>query len=395
MEREPFVIPGLLSADRSAAELGIEMLAGGHEVVTDEAGMVTWFLSEHDTEALLTDPRFGATAMAVLHLSGVAEGPLHDLWSNLMFGKDGEEHKRLRGAVAKHFTPSALAWLAPAADEIAHDLAAALPDDEIVDLWPAYSLPLSARIACRVVGIEDDDAAMVAPWALALVKAFSVLQPADRDEAEAAAVAFGAHLDGVIARKRDQPGDDVTSWLLEEASDVLSDDELRAMVGNLVFGGLEATTKGLLTAVFHLLGHGLWPELTDPANVSRAVTETLRFHPPATGVFRLAIEEVDCGGTVLQPGQLAVPNLVAACRDPKRYDDADALQLDRKPGRPYPFGAGPHFCLGFNQAKITLAAGLGNLAARAPHLRLAVDAAAVPFSRDPFDGVTSLPVRLR
>ena len=38
--------------------------------------------------------------MPILEMLGVTEGPLYDMWSLLMFGKDGDEHKRLRSTIA-------------------------------------------------------------------------------------------------------------------------------------------------------------------------------------------------------------------------------------------------------------------------------------------------------
>ena len=391
MDRAPHLIDAV-PAGESVGQLGLRLARDGHDVVSD--GNVTFFLTEDDTERLLTDPRFDAVAMAVLSLSGVREGPLHDLWSNLMFGKDGDEHRRIRNTVARRFTPAGLAPLEPAFVAIAGELAAALPDDEVVDLWPAFSLPLAARTACVVVGIPEDDALLVAEWALLLVQAFGVLPPEQHAVVQDAARSFTAYLDDLLAQKAAQPpGDDVISSLLTEHRDELTYDELRALTANLVFGGLEAVTKGMLNSVYHLLQHDLWDELDD-ANIEHAVAELLRFHPPAGGVFRLAGEDIEIGGTVLGTGELAVPNLWAACRDARRYDEPDVLQLDRKPGRPHPFGAGTHFCIGHVQAKLVLAAGLRALHARAPHLALAADPAALRWGQDPFDGLHELPVRI-
>src|SRR5262249_17229214 len=95
--RDPFGIP----SDRSPVSDGLSradpdpvIRATGGDVITDEDGLVVAFLAEDDVDDLLNDPRFGAVAMPILALSGVTEGPLFDLWSELMFGKDGEDHKR-------------------------------------------------------------------------------------------------------------------------------------------------------------------------------------------------------------------------------------------------------------------------------------------------------------
>jgi cytochrome P450 len=394
MRRQPTVLPGSLASADYPPERLVALRAEGHEVVTDELGMVVGFLTEKDAEALLTDPRFGAVAMAAMHMSGVADGPLYELWSHLMFGKDGDEHARIRGAVSKHFSPTAVARLEPRAAQIARELAAALPSEGVVDLWPAYAFPLAARTTCAYVGIPQEDALQAGEWALSLVRAFGIMTSDEIEGATQSAVEFGAYVDGLIERKRVDPADDVASALVHGATDVLSAGELRALVANLVFGGLEAVTKSLLTSVLVLVEHGQLAAVADPAVAAHAVAELLRFHPPTPGVARLALEEVDCGGTVLQPGQLASPNLWAVCKDPARYDAPEELRLDRRPGRPYAFGAGPHFCLGFNLAKLQLTTGLRVLAERAPELELACSRDDLTWSLDPFHGPLALPVRI-
>jgi hypothetical protein len=105
---------------RPFVEVQDELIAAGHEVVVDDAGFGALFLRAEDCEGLLTSRRFGAVAMPILYLSGIFDGPLYDLWSVLMFGKDGDEHpahsqrrRRLlhperRGAVPAGSSPSAL-----------------------------------------------------------------------------------------------------------------------------------------------------------------------------------------------------------------------------------------------------------------------------------------------
>src|SRR6266540_3069994 len=94
--REPYVVPmqkSPLALDVSASERRERRLAQSTDIWTDESRMMIAFSGEEDVEALLNDPRFGAVAMPVLALSGVTDGPLYEMWSLLMFGKDGEEHK--------------------------------------------------------------------------------------------------------------------------------------------------------------------------------------------------------------------------------------------------------------------------------------------------------------
>jgi cytochrome P450 len=398
--REPLVLPmqdSPFAFDASATERRERReraLKQSVDLVTDELGIMVGFAGEEDVEALLNDPRFGAVAMATLEMSGVTEGPLHDLWSLLMFGKDGEDHKRLRGAVAREFTPRAVERYRPEIEHYASTLAEEFAPAREVDLWSAFALPLAARSACRVVGISADDSDQVAVWALDLVNAFFFMSPDRKARAALAAIEFAAYLDQLLSSKRVAPGDDVTSKLVaEEAQHGLSYEETRALVANLVFGGLEATAKVITTGVFHLLNEDQWSELVKrPGLAGPAVVELLRFAPP-TGVARFAREDLVCRDVPLRGGQTALLDLEGACRDARRYDEPNRLDLSRDAGRQLAFGAGPHFCLGANLAKVVLETAFNTLATRYPTLQLAVEPENVTWDYETFAGIVSLPIK--
>jgi cytochrome P450 len=388
MDKSPFAF------DVPAAERHERMLAQSADLVTDESGIIVGFSGEEDVEALLNDPRFGAVAMATLQMSGVTDGALHDMWSLLMFGKDGEDHKRVRSAVAREFTPRAVERYRSEIEQFASTLADAIGAAGEVELWSAFALPLAARAACRVVGIAPEDADRVAVWALDLVNAFFFMSTERKGRAELAAIEFAAYLDELMGSKRVAPGDDVTSKLVaDDAQHDLNYEETRALVANLVFGGLEATAKVVTTGVFHLLNENQWDELTEvPELAGNAVAELLRFAPP-TGVARLAREDLVCRDVQLHSGQMAILNLEGACRDARRHTEPDTLDLSRDIGRQLAFGAGPHFCLGANLAKIVLETAFNTLATRYPKLALACAPEDVGWDYDTFAGIVSLPVK--
>jgi cytochrome P450 len=394
--REPSVVPmdeSPFAFDVPARERHERGLAQSGDLLTDELGIIVGFSGEEDVEALLNDPRFGAVAMTILQMSGVTDGPLHDMWSLLMFGKDGEDHKRVRSTVAREFTPRAVEHYRSEIEQFASTLADEMGDAREVELWSAFALPLAARAACRVVGIAPDDADRVAVWALDLVNAFFFMSPERKARAELSAIEFAAYLDELMSSKRVAPGDDVTSKLIsDEAPHDLTYQETRALVANLVFGGLEATAKVITTGVFHLLNEDQWGALAEtPDLAGHAVAELLRFAPP-TGVARLAREDLVCRDVQLHAGQMALLNLEGACRDARRYVEPDTLDLSRDTGRQLAFGAGAHFCLGANLAKIVLEAAFHTLATRYPTLALACAPEDVGWDYETFQGIVRLPV---
>lgn len=372
--------------------------ADGHEVLVDPATEFLDFLTAQDAEVLLTSRDFGAAiAMAILGLSGVEAGPLHDLWSQLMFGKDGEDHQRIRRAVSSRFTPKAIERLRPEVERCSDDLLSAIDPRATVNLWDAYAVPLPARAACTLIGIPDDDAGSVAPLALRVVRAFGFMaDPETVADTEQSAIELMDAIESIIGDGRVIPGS-ILHDLLDDDSTGLSPFEIRALAANLLFGGLDATAKALTTAVLTLHAHThAWQALVaDPPGVApTAVAESLRFTPPSPGVGRLPTMDTEVRGTPVRAYQAVGANLDAVCRDPRLYDHPDDFDVHRPVGRQYAFGAGVHYCLGANLAKLLLTVALRDIAARFPGMVLAADPADLPWTADPFRGPVSLPVVL-
>lgn len=396
--REPYVFPlseSPFSTDVPPLERRRRVLAVGADVVTDELGLVVDFMSEADTDAVLNDPRMASVAIPTLHLSEVTDGPLFELWELLMFAKNGDEHRRIRNVVAREFTPKAIEAQRPAIEAIASAQCDRLGGVGETELFSTFAVPFASRVACHLVGIPERDADRAGSWAFDLVRAFFPFMSADRRErAQRAATEFTGYLDGLLDDKRRHPSDDIASRLVaDDASHGLTYPETRALAANLVFGGLEATAKAITTGVYHLLEHDKFGELgRHPELIPSAVLELLRFSPPAQSVARLAPVDLVCQDVALRGGQVASANLVAACRDPKRHHDPDTLDLTRGQAKQLAFGAGAHYCLGANLAKVGIAVALETLIGRYPGL--ALDGDGVTWDYEGFSGVVALPVTL-
>ena len=389
--KEPgsFSMHGSFGGTRPFVEIQDELIAAGHDVVLDEGGMGALFLRAADCEGLLTSRRLGAVAMPILYLSGIFDGPLHDLWSVLMFGKDGDEHRRLRGVVAGFFTPSGVEHWRPEVERIAGELAGSLPDDTPFDLWEAFALPLAASATCHTVGIPPADGAEIATgWALDLVQTFGVLPPEARFQAEKAAVAFTAYLDGFLAGKEQAPADDIASAVVGEAGRALT---------------YERTARPRRQSHVRRIGrpgqghdHRRVPP-RDPRAVGRARQRSRvgrsghRRTPALLPAHRApspgpSSSRQRCAGVEIKPGQVVLPSLRSACRDPELFERPDELDLHRKPGRQFAFGAGPHCCLGANLARLVVPVALSTLSRRFPALHLAGAEGEVSWGGTPFYG---------
>lgn len=83
-----------------------------------------------------------------------------------------------------------------------------------------------------------------------------------------------------------------------------------------------------------------------------AVAESLRLYPPAWALFRTLPRPVEVDGITLREGDQVLAATFATHRDPELWPEPEEFRPERFTGRQppaqqyFPFGAGPHQCLG-------------------------------------------------
>ena len=179
----------------------------------------------------------------------------------------------------------------------------------------------------------------------------------------------------------------------EQSGDKLTNEELTANI-ILLFGAGHETTV-------NLIGNGLLalfrnPDQlallkSQPSLIGNAIDELLRYDSSVQLTGRVALEDIEVGGTMVAKGLPVLCLLGAANRDPAVYADPDRLDITRQNVRPMSFGGGIHFCLGAQLARIEAEVAILSLLERFPNLRL--DDAANPQWRDTFvlRGLKALP----
>ena len=273
------------------------------------------FLRYRDCERLHRDPRFRQLGLDALHLSGITDGPLHDWYSLIMFANDGESHSRLRGLVSIAFTPKRMEATRAAVSADIGRLCDDVGGEVELASELAHWMPVLA--VSGMLGIPREDVATFAGWSAGLGGVFSAfITPEMNAEMEAALAAFTEYVRALIEARRRRPQDDLTTRLIEarDGDDRLSEDELVAMIANIVIGGHDATERLIANAVWTLLGHpDQWRALVeDPTLIPAAVEEVLRFEPSSGGTGRIATEDVDWDGLAIPAGSIAVSMTMAA-----------------------------------------------------------------------------------
>lgn len=255
------------------------------------------------------------------------------------------------------------------------------------DLQPLFGKPVPAKVAARALGFPEDQVERYRRWTDAFLDAMirdPVAQQAVIDE-------MYAFFDEQFELKRqklreagiDRPGpehvgpvldDSLTSVLMTTPYQgrYLTNDELRRTVRGFFVGGVDTTGALMLNTLHRLLDQPeLWEEVkANPDLIDVAIEESLRFEPPAMGMFRGTSCPVDMAGETIPADARVLFSVLSANRDPKYFKDPDTFRLDRTGERHIAFGSGAHFCPGAWTARLEAKIALRIFVERLPRLRL-------------------------
>ncbi|MFH8890293.1 cytochrome P450 [Streptomyces sp. NPDC017949] len=340
--------------------------------ITGTDGTPAWLVTRYDdVREALTDPRLS------LDKSNAAEGTYRGfalppaLDANLL-NMDPPDHTRIRGLVARAFTSRRVEQLRTPIRETADRLLDRLGPTGSADLLAGYAFSLPIIVICDLLGVPEDRRVDFRGWTEALVAP----DPARPEAVKEALVAMLGFLTGLMAHKRSRPADDLLSDLIavrDADGDRLGEDELLSVAFLVLFAGYENTAQLIGNAIHTLLRHPDQLALLrkDPSRLPAAVAEFARLEGPALlAIRRFATEDLTIAGVTVAAGETVLVSLSAANRDPARFPQPDALDLDRDTSGHLALGHGIHYCLGGPLARVEVEIALAALLERYPTLEL-------------------------
>lgn len=244
----------------------------------------------------------------------------------------GAEHARYRTVTVDALSGIDLNSLRTFVPRIAFGLINRFCTDGHADLVTQYIVPLVHRALDHMLGCPSDLGDQ-------LMRAITPLFELNADE-DAGTLAHGA-LTELIARKRADPGDDITTRLIQHPAQ-LSDEELIQQLLALYWAAIDPPRN--------LIADALLLMVTDPRYATNqvgfappmqsAVDEILATDPPvANHCLTYPTQPVQIDDVWLPADQPVVVSLAACNNDPGR----DAGQLPGT-GTSLAWGAGPHTC---------------------------------------------------
>ncbi|MGY0064774.1 cytochrome P450 family protein [Streptomyces sp. LZ34] len=351
--------------------------AGPVHRISGPDGQPAWLVTRYDdVRRALADPRLSLDKSNALpgNFRGFALPPALD--ANLL-NMDPPDHTRVRRLVAKAFTPGRVERMREPVRRAADALLDAVEPAGRADLIAAYAGPLPITVICDLLGVPPRDRRDFRAWSDALIAP----DPARPHLAKEAVGSMLRFYTGLIASKREEPGDDLLSDLIAVRDDAgdgaggdrLTEDELTSLAFLLLLAGYENVTHLIGSAVLALLDHPpLLRELRErPAGIAAAVEEFARHDGPGPlAIRRFPLEDVEIGGVTVPAGETVLLSLASANRDPGHFKEPD--RLDPNFGRlgHLAFGHGIHYCLGAPLARLEAETALATLLSRLPGLRL-------------------------
>ncbi|MGH0034011.1 MAG: cytochrome P450 [Myxococcota bacterium] len=313
-----------------------------------------WALSRHaDVFDAFKNPRRFSNAKGV-SMDPASWGPQARLFSSFL-AMDPPEHTRMRGLVARGFTPRRVAALEPRIREIAVAHLDALVGSGGFDVIDEFAGKLPMDVISEMLGVPEADRAMLRTWADLLVHREEGTQDVPAEGVEAFGRIRGYFKD-LLAERRKRPGDDLLSALLvaETGGDRLDDNELLSFCNLMIVAGNETTTKLIANALYWL-----WRSPEQRARVRRDaacipgwVEETLRYDNSTQILARLATEEFELRGVTVPEGVPVLLLVGSANRDEEVFPRAEVFDLERDTSEMLSFGRGTHFCMGASLARL-------------------------------------------
>lgn len=313
----------------------------------------------------------------------------------VMIQTDNPKHARLRAIVSKGFTPATIARLEAEVVDLTTEILDAVPEGEAFDFVGKVARELPLQVICAIVGVPKEDRHMLVGWLDRGIEA-----PGDMVVAAEYVRKIRDYSKKLIAEKRRAPTDDILSIIVHATLDDdpdsrLTDRELESFFLLLFAAGSETTRSAIGGAMLAFIQH---PDQLDrlrrePGLMRWAIEEIVRWTSPTIYKRRTAMTDVEIADQTIRANDKVTIWEMSANRDERRFDRPFDFDISRKPNGHIGFGAGVHFCLGANLARVEIKCVLEAILARYQTFELAGDPRWTPSNR--LLGLAELPVRMK
>ncbi|MEU6917374.1 cytochrome P450 [Streptomyces olindensis] len=374
---------GPLPADDAVEHLRRLMADRPMSKVTMPYGGDIWIVHRNRAaRQVLSDPRFVREPFRTGERVVPFFVPFPDFLRTTLQFEDPPQHGKLRKLVQKAISPRRVRDMRASAVAFANELI----DDMLArggvrNLVSEYTVALPIEMLSSLLGVPSSDREKFERWSS------STLAVAGRseEEVEADLAELSAYMTDLIAKRREEPRDDLLSALAHarERDETLTDAEILPIAFILIVGGFDNTATFLATGVLSLLHSDEQRALlmSDPDGLAPTAAEEILRHgqwaigrPVGGGggmVPFVATEDVEVDGQLIAAGEAVSFDPGAVNHDAGVIDDPARFDITRSHNPHLMLSHGLHHCLGAPLARMELQVGIAELFKRIPGLRLA------------------------
>lgn len=334
------------------------------EIPFIEKGPGYYAVTRHaDIEYISSNPELFCSGQGAVSIPDMPP-ELVDFYGSLI-SMDDPRHAKIRRIVSTAFTPKMLDRVVDSVETISREvmtnaIAKARAGDGTFDFVKEVAAPLPLTVICQMMGIPEEDHAMVLEHSNIILSGGDPELIASVDESLGLFLTAGQMLSDLMtklaAERQANPMDDLTSALVnaDDDGESLTHQEIASFFILLCVAGNETTRNAISHGVYALDRHpdqkAAW--VANESLNKTAVEEIVRWASPVTWMRRTATQEVTIGDQTFAEGSKFVLYYNSANRDAAAFDAPDVFDLSRSPNPHVGFGArGPHFCLGARLAR--------------------------------------------
>ncbi|MGA7420244.1 MAG: cytochrome P450 [Acidimicrobiales bacterium] len=360
-----------------------------------------WFVTGYDeVSAVARDsetftPRFEESASDGLRYIGIMGIPRGEGMPPIGIAEaEGDRHAALRRTINPFMLPPAVAEDRPFLERTASWFLDLKIADGQMDMVHDFTNPVPALWTMRMLDLPLQGWERFADYFHA-----SAAYGQETDEYKRAVShtpEMVAEVTEIIEERRARPGDDLLSRLaaMEVRGDTLGNDDLIAVIWNLIGGGLDTTTSLTSLALIHLAEH---PDLrkrlvADPNLLLPACEEFLRWTSINETLTRTCTKDTELGGQEVKRGDFVMMSWLGANFDPSVFDRPDDVDIDRSPNPHLAFGVGAHRCIGLHVARTLFDVMLREILTRIPEYRVDLEATQYYQGNPELTGAVRMPV---
>ncbi len=289
---------------------------------------------------------------------------------------DPPRHDRLRALSQAAFLRKNLEHLVVPTLEIAERSLDRICERKSFEFIDDFSSRITVGLLLRTMGLPERDHGEIRRKVILAVSTDKSVKGRNPEHI-AAFKELSDFLSAEVAVRRANPKDDLITHLAEAEidGDRLSEREIVLTTATFVMAGVESLSSFMSMFALNLHDH---PDarrriVADATLIAPAIEESLRFNTSAQRFKRTVMREVELHGEKLRVGDKVALAFGSGNRDRRKFPDPDVYDIERRPQGHLGFGAGKHFCLGSQMARLVTEIAMKRFLDRVPEYHLTVD----------------------